>query len=179
MSLDAHAQLPFGFDNGATFSTCRSYRYRLWRSWGNRDHRCVFVGVNPSTADETTDDHTIRKCIGFAKRWEFGALDMVNLFAWCDADQRGLLAAPDPVGLENDCSILQVFDRASRIVFAWGRGKTAAVRKLIARRVQSEARMLYGCGRAERACLGVTKDGFPRHPLMLAYSTPCMPYGAP
>ena len=178
MSLDAHAQLPFGFDSGATFSPCRQYRYRLWRSWGNRDHRCVFVGVNPSTADETADDPTIRKCIGFAKRWEFGALDMVNLFAWRDTDQRGLLTAPDPVGLENDCRILQAFDGASRIVLAWGNGKTSAVRTLMTRRIQSEAQTLYGYGRAERGWFGETGDGFALHPLMLSYETPFVPLGA-
>jgi hypothetical protein len=43
---------PFGFDSGATLSADRRYRYRLWRCWGDRENRCVFVGLNPSTADE-------------------------------------------------------------------------------------------------------------------------------
>ncbi len=172
-----HDQLPFGFDDGATLSACRQYRYRLWRTWGDRDRRCVFVGVNPSTADEREDDPTIRKCVGFAKRWGFGAIDMVNLFAWRDTDQRGLLTAPNPVGIENDCRILQAFDGATRIVFAWGRGKTAPVRKIIRMRVAAESAMLR-YGRAERGCLGRTEDGFPRHPLMLAYETRFEPWPA-
>ncbi len=158
--------------SGATFSECGRYRYRLWRGWGNPEDRCVFVGVNPSTADDTTDDPTIRKCVGFARRWGYGALDMVNLFAWRDTDQRGLLHADDPVGEENDCRILQAFDGASRIVLAWGSGKTAAVRRLITARIQQEAQMLYGYRRVQRGTLGETADGFAKHPLMLAYTTP-------
>jgi hypothetical protein len=71
---------------GATFSKDRRYRYRLWRSWGDPELRCVFVGLNPSTADESNDDPTIRKCVGFAKLWGFGAVDVVNLFAFRSTD---------------------------------------------------------------------------------------------
>ena len=149
------------------------YRYRRWRAWGDTARRCVFVGVNPSTADAVDDDHTIRKCVGFASRWGFGALDMVNLFAWRSTDQRGLLMAQDPVGVENECRIMQAFDTASRIVLAWGSGKTAAVRSLIKGRIQREAQLLYGYRhRVERGMLGETADGFARHPLMLPYETP-------
>jgi hypothetical protein len=149
------------------------YRYRLWREWGDTSRRCVFVGVNPSTADAVDDDHTIRKCIGFAHRWGFGALDMVNLFAWRSTDQRGLLMAKDAVGVENDCRLLQAFDTASRIVLAWGSGKTAAVRRLIDNRVREESEMLHRYRPSvERVTLGETTDGAPRHPLMLAYETP-------
>lgn len=175
MSPESYAQASLSLDGGAVLSSCRQYRYRLWRTWGDRKKCCVFVGVNPSTADETENDPTIRKCIGFAKRWGFGAIEMVNLFAWRDTDQRGLLTASDPIGIENDCRILQAFDGASRIVLAWGSGKTAAVRKLITRRIGSEAAMLYSYGPAERGSFGETDDGFARHPLMLAYSTQFVP----
>lgn len=154
---------------GAVLSECRQYRYRLWREWGDVSKRVCFVGINPSTADEHDDDHTITKCIGFAKRWGFGALDMVNLFAWRSTDQRGLLEAADPIGVENDCRILQAFDQASRIVLAWGSGKTAAVRNLVHNRVRAEVAMLHTYGPAERGHFGLTYDGFPRHPLMLPY----------
>lgn len=41
----------------------------------------MFVGLNPSTADETEDDQTIRRCVGFAMDWGYGGLCMGNLFA--------------------------------------------------------------------------------------------------
>jgi hypothetical protein len=169
---------PTGMTKGAILSQENPrplYRYRLWRVWGDGNKRVVFVGINPSTADAKDDDPTIRKEIGFAQRWGFGALDKVNLFGWRDTDQCGLLEVPNPVGVENDCRILQALDHASLVVLCWGRGKTAAVRHLVDERVRREQHMLYHYGPAERVTLGTTDDGYPRHPLMLAYSTPLEP----
>ncbi len=161
--------LPLGFDSGATMSVDRLYRYRLWRSWGSREHRCVFVGLNPSTADEQRDDPTIRKCVGFAKRWGFGAIDMVNLFAWRSTDPTGLLTAPMPVGADNDAFLREAFDGAHRIVWAWGR-HTARVREMVRRRTRDA---WFSARRdCETGTLGLAQDGSPRHPLMLAYVTP-------
>lgn len=66
---------------GAQFSQCRKYRYALWRTWDDDSH-ITFIGLNPSTADETEDDPTIRRCIAYAKKWEFGGINMLNLFAF-------------------------------------------------------------------------------------------------
>lgn len=43
-------------NNGAIFSDDRKYRYVLWRSWDNEKPRVMFIGLNPSTANESTDD---------------------------------------------------------------------------------------------------------------------------
>jgi hypothetical protein len=160
-----------GMQRGAELSLDNLYRYRLWRVWGDGDRRCVFVGVNPSTADATKDDPTIRKCVGFAKRWGFGALDMVNLFAFRSTDQRVLCDLKDPVGPENADSLREVLDLASRVVWAWGSGKTPGVRRLIDAELERSSwyTMPNGC---EAGTLGRTKDGYPRHPLMLSYATP-------
>jgi hypothetical protein len=71
-------------ESGAEFSPCRTWRYALWRHWDWQGHaNCVmFVGMNPSTADELVNDKTISNCIGFAKRWGFGGIYMLNLFAF-------------------------------------------------------------------------------------------------
>lgn len=166
----ATALLPFGFESGATFSADRRYRYRLWRVWGDSEHRCVFVGLNPSTADETKDDPTIRKCIGFAKRWGFGAIDMVNLFAWRSTDPTGLISAyPAHVGPDNDEHLAGTFDAAHRIVWAWGR-HCSAVRRLVQERVAASDWFSVP-RKCEVGVLGRSQDGSPRHPLMLAYTT--------
>ncbi len=172
--MNEHALMAFGFDEGATFSACRRYRYRLWRSWGNREHRVVFVMLNPSTADESTNDPTIRKCIGFAKRWGFGALDVVNLFAWRSTDPRGLLETVDAVGPDNDEAIADAIGAAGLVVLAWG--KHPPVSKMIAARLAS---MWYPLGHRQVGTLGRNSDGSPRHPLMLAYATPFVVEGQP
>jgi hypothetical protein len=174
MRLDATALLPFGFDSGATFSKCRKYRYRLWRSWGDREHRIVFVGLNPSTADENVDDPTIRKCVGFAKRWGFGAIDMVNVFAWRSTDPNGLLSAtPNHVGPDNTETLDRAFNDAHRIVWCWGK-HSARVRRLV-QCAQQELGWFTTPKRCEVGTFGRMADGSPRHPLMLPYVTPFVP----
>lgn len=59
-------------NKGAMFSKCRKYRYVLWRIWDDDKPRVMFIGLNPSIAGAIIDDPTIRKVIGFAKRWGFG-----------------------------------------------------------------------------------------------------------
>jgi hypothetical protein len=169
-SLDLFTRMaPFGFDDGATFSEDRVYRYHLWRGWGDREHRCVFVGVNPSDADERDNDQTITKCVGFAKRWAFGALDMLNPFALVSTDVTGLLRHPDPIGPENDKYLEHVLANASRIVWAWGK-HPVRVRKLIRQRIES-AGWFAVPRHCEVGTLGHNGDGSPRHPLMLPYAT--------
>lgn len=56
----------------AILSVDRKYRYVLTRTWDETLPNIMFVGLNPSTADETTDDPTIRRCINFAKSWGYG-----------------------------------------------------------------------------------------------------------
>ena len=107
-------------DSGAKFSPCRTWRYLLWRTWGDPDRRAMFVGLNPSTADETQDDPTVRRCLGFARAWGFGGLMMTNLFGLRSTDPRGLLAVDDPVGPGNDAAILAQARRCPLVVLAWG-----------------------------------------------------------
>lgn len=181
----------FGSESGATLSTDRRYRYRLWRSWRTPPEdvskpvrpvvRCVFVGLNPSTADEQSDDQTIRKCVGFAKQWtaqadgpRFGAIDMVNLFAFRSTDPLGLLSADDPVGPDNDRILGSTFETAARIVFCWGQ-HPPKVRNLVRARIESAGwQELLGRFRIVRTLgtFGATASGAPRHPVMLAYATP-------
>lgn len=148
-------------------SDCGRYRYSLSRAWYQGDGRVVFVMLNPSTADGQFDDPTVRKCIGFAKRWGFEALDVVNLFAWRSTKPAGLLSAEDPVGYDNDDAIFRALARAQRVVWAWGK-HDARVRRLVARRIELWA-FDPPC---EQGTLGANGDGSPCHPLMLAYSTP-------
>jgi hypothetical protein len=113
-------QRPDGIRRSAVISECRRYRYDLTRSWAHGAGRVAFVGLNPSTADRSKDDATLRKCVGFAKRWGFSALHMLNMFAWRDRHPRGLLDAIDPVGPDNDATIVEIASRCDRVVLAWG-----------------------------------------------------------
>lgn len=141
------------------FSRDRAYRYVLWRVWANlaAPRYCAFVGLNPSTADEATDDPTIRRCIGFAKDWGYDALAMLNLFAFRATDPRDMKAADDPVGDDNDYWLAKIAAEAGIVVAAWG-NHGAHQNRAIAVRV-----LLPGLH-----CLRMTKAGHPEHPLYLA-----------
>ena len=139
----------------AAFSNDRKYRYALWRWWARRPF-AMFIGLNPSTADETNDDPTIRRCVGFASRWDYGGIIMTNLFAVRATDPREMMQDPEPIGPDNDTWILKLSKQAGIIIAAWGaRGghlhRDKAVCNLL----------------SNLKCLGITKDGYPRHPLYL------------
>lgn len=160
----------------AEISPCRRYRYRLSRSWG-MGPRVAWLMFNPSTADAFDDDHTIRKCVGFAKLWGFEGIDVINLFALRSTKPDALLEAVDPIGEDHMKHFAAVLRDASLLVCAWGCESTLAKMKRRGWR-QTD---LVGCIGAWRVnlpveCLGKSKSGNPYHPLMLAYDTPRQPF---
>lgn len=106
---------------GAKLSDDRLYRYGLWRKWDDRP-KVMFIGLNPSTADEVEDDPTIRRCIGFANSWGYGGIVVANLFGFRATDPTALQKATDPIGPENDEWLYRLADEAALVVGAWGNG---------------------------------------------------------
>src|SRR6266487_5248505 len=84
-----------GIEFGAVLDVSGIYRYSLWRAWSAYHPRIVFVLLNPSTADEQRNDPTIRRCMGFARTWNFGSVEVVNLFAYRATDCREFLKKDD------------------------------------------------------------------------------------
>jgi hypothetical protein len=151
----------------ARFSPCRRYRYELWRIWKETGVRyCMFIGLNPSTADETTDDPTIRRCIAFAKAWGYDGLCMTNLFALRATDPKVMKADPNPTGdLDNDLTLLELASKASVVIAAWGKdGKHLERDKDVIRLLPP----LH--------CLKLNKDGTPAHPLYLRSDLKPIPF---
>lgn len=170
------AELPL-----ATWSPCKKYRYTLRRTWRDaeeleRRRRVVtWILLNPSTADETTNDATIRRCIAFAQAWDFDELMIVNAYAWRSTDPRALLTVPDPVGPDNDAAILAACARAELIVCGWGRHLRAE------RQVALTTLLLPGYhaaqgGRWKLHALARNGDGSPSHPLRLPSSLQPQPF---
>jgi hypothetical protein len=143
---------------GAAFSRDRRYRYRLWRHWDQSRPAIAFCMLNPSTADARRDDPTIRRCIGFARGWGYGGIEVVNIFALRATDPRDLRSADDPIGPRNDAFMLRAA-ALSPVVIAWG--VHGALRDRGA-----NALRLFG-PRARLLVLGRTRSGAPRHPLYL------------
>ncbi|ESY72333.1 hypothetical protein X740_33330 [Mesorhizobium sp. LNHC221B00] len=176
---------------GAQLSRCGTYRYRLWREWRLHpepaqwsmwtDDRgkpvldgagaqlgdpkaCVFIMLNPSTADANDDDPTIRRCVGFARAWGYDRMEVLNLFAYRATDPRALLSLnhnDDPVGEGNQGAFDHVMTRdypVGKIICAWGAHGG---------HLGQDETALGWIGDRERFALGMTKDGHPKHPLYL------------
>ena len=145
----------------ALISLDGKYRYRLSREWDASADKMTFVMLNPSTADATLDDPTIRRCMGFARRDGFGGIYVVNLYAYRATDPKDMKRAIDPVGPDNDATLRFAFarsaDQGAPVIAAWGTHADP-------RRVR-EVRALMG--NADVYSLGVTKEGHPKHPLYI------------
>ena len=156
-------------EGNAQFSPCRRYRYSLRRNWIGGSGTVNFIGLNPSTADETLDDPTIRRCIGFAKLWGFESLVMLNLFAWRATNRKEIRRVSDPVGPDNDAALREHIIWPDRLtVAAWGTDGTHLGRA-------DTVRAMF----PELSCLRLTKDGHPEHPLYLPKDLTPAPYGPP
>jgi len=147
-------------------SPCGKYRYILWREWDPSKPHAVFVGLNPSTADGEKDDATIRRCVAFAKRWGYGALCMVNLFAFRATLPGHMLAAEEPIGLDNDKWLLQAVEGAGVVVAAWGPPGVHM------KRDRAVMQLLEG----KLSSLQLSKHGFPGHPLYLKADLTPVPF---
>ena len=152
-------------ERSAVLSPCRSYRYSLWRTWEGTSGYAMFVGLNPSTADETEDDPTIRRCIAYAKDWGYAGLCMTNLFAFRATRPSDMMAATDQIGPDNDRWLLDLGREAAVVVAAWGVHGAFVDRNLAVR--STLQRLHY---------LRQTKDGHPGHPLYLPKSLQPVPW---
>lgn len=150
--------------NGAIFSgDDRRFRYALWRRWNYSPKSLdalLFIGLNPSTANATRDDPTIRRLVNFAKSWGFGGLFVGNLFSLVSADPAVLLTdtSKELYGGPNDVAIKRMRELCSLVVVGWGEfGKrvgyrVAAVMDLVGEPVH---------------CIKMNQSGEPAHPLYL------------
>jgi hypothetical protein len=167
MGRESEQGLLFGLSD-AEFSPCRKWRYTLTRLWDREKPLVMFIGLNPSTADERKNDPPVRRCLGFSRDWEgYGGLLMTNIFAFRATDPKVMKAEKDPVGPENDKWLLHSADRAGIVVAAWG---THGVH----RDREDQIRLLFKGRRL--MCLGKTKAGHPKHPLYLPKETSLVPW---
>lgn len=154
--------------------------YRLWleRDLGSIIPACVFIMLNPSTADDRVDDPTLRRCQHFARRLGCGRLIVVNLFTLRSTEPEGLMAVPDPVGPGADEAICAAMVAVSKrhypqpgagyIIAGWGAScptpRKAERIKFVIDTADKYRRRIY--------CFGRTATGEPRHPLYIRNDEP-------
>lgn len=153
--------------SSAVISSCGQYRYTLRRTIQPHGFNACVIMVNPSTADATANDATIRKLMGFGKRFQWGEMTVVNKFAYRATDVKQLRVAAKPIGLLNDGHILEAMLLANIIVVAWG-----SLGKLPPALQQRWRSIVALAGALDKPlyCLGTCDDGHPKHPVMLSYA---------
>ncbi len=145
----------FPDDSGAIFSKDRKYRYVLWRKWDNNKPMVMFIGLNPSTANEDEPDNTIIRISKFTKAWGYGGFYMLNLFTFITTYPKELKNSKN----SKQVSIwyLKKYAKMSEmIVFAWGEFKEA-------REFSKQVIEMF----PDAYCLFKNHDGSPRHPLYI------------
>lgn len=140
-------------EKGAVLSTCGNYRYLLTRRWADGD-TVTWIMLNPSTADASIDDPTIRRCIGFSKEWGYAALRVVNLYAYRATKPEALKAVADPIGPDHAVHFMGALHASALVVAAWGACKHAKIDHV--KHILTNTLV---------HCLGVTANGSPKHPL--------------
>ncbi len=149
--------------SSASFSSCKGYRWNLSRYINDTRKTLIFIGLNPSLANNSKNDPTLRRLIGFAELWEYGTLVVVNLFARITKSPKFLASCNDPVGWKNDVELnkrLNYWETndSCDLWIGWGiNGRLMNRDKLILKRIKESSKKPY--------VIGLTKDGCPRHPL--------------
>ena len=139
------------------------YRYTLSRTWDERKPRWLWVCLNPLPEDPYKPSLLTSRLTSFTTDGGGGGWFLAHLYAWRASKPEDLFMMPEAqrIGPRNDLSLLEFAQDAQkyqgRIVAAWGahpkaRGRSAEVLKILRR-----YRTVH--------CLGLTKAGFPRHPL--------------
>lgn len=155
---------------GATFSEDRKRRFELVRDWrdeiGAPDKTMLVVGLNPSKAGENDDDPTVRKTVGFGRRWGFGRVVLVNLNPIVSTDPWAL-PPWSGIDMENLAIIQRWLKESALVVAAWGSQPRAICRTIaLAELVYS----LRAIAPVTLYCIGTTKNGDPLHPSRAPYT---------
>jgi hypothetical protein len=158
-------------EKGAIFGPGRVHRYWLWRSWDKTKKPLVFIGLNPSTADEVKNDPTVERMERRARAMGYGGLIVVNIFAFRATDPMDMIdsaeAGIDVIGRDNDMAIVKAAIASGTIVCGWGSHGTLCERGRIVKNLLIDS---FSSGEGVTH-LGLTKNGQPKHPLYIGYKT--------
>ena len=151
--------------SNAILSSDRKYRYVLERAWDESLPKAMFIGLNPSMANETKDDPTVKRLITFAKSLNYDGFYLLNLFAYRSTQPENLWKVKNPIGNTNDDYILEYSNLSDMVIACWGNKGTYKNRS---KEVSDLLNQLH--------CFGKNKTGQPKHPLYLKRTASIVPY---
>lgn len=161
-------------DGGAYFSPCGRHRHLLWRFWKDgvtRPGFVLWIGMNPSTADASVDDPTVKKERKFTKRWGYGGYVKANVMDYRATDQKRLMDPGIVPCTDHNLEVIaEIAAQAELVVLAFG-----SPHKKLHRHGENVVKLLHGLGKPMH-CLALTKEGLPGHPLYLKDTSELMPF---
>ncbi len=171
-------------DSQAKFNSSGQYRWSLQRRISRSSRKIIFIGLNPSNADVSRDDATLRRITGFCRCWGYGILVVANLFARVSTTPQFLKRCNEPIGQCNDKELLGFFLKWSKsplwdIWLGWGANGSLFNRNV---EVMSLMKSFWDKRTSEfpkasgPLTLGVTLNGHPCHPLYLPTSSVLKPF---
>ncbi len=144
----------------AGISSCGLFRYWLYRCWDPSKKIVIFVMMNPSTADHTSNDATICKVIRYAIKWGYGGVLVLNIYAIRSRDQTQIKGR---IGSRNNWWLKIMFNFARRkrikVICAWGVNHKSR---------GDDVRTIAAVAQVRLWCLRSSKNGEPCHPLYLS-----------
>lgn len=157
---------------GAEFSKCRKYRFALWRIWDKSKPLIMFIGLNPSTANETEPDNTIKSVTRISTTLGYGGFYMMNCFPFVSTDPDALKDYDKEVFSQqqfflNNQKLKEVGAICKDVVFAWGGFEVVKEFKR-----DKELMQIFPDAKA----LILNKDGSPRHPLYISAKQKLIPF---
>ncbi len=171
-TLFGYAMTVMPMNSWANISECKKYRYELFRGWDITKPAIMFIMLNPSKADATENDPTIRRCINFAKSWGYGGLFVCNLFAYRATNPSELLNTVDnPESEANILYLKKTIALADKVICAWGNSpiiKKKHIPENIGKLIFANTHKCYH--------LGLSNNGTPKHPLYLKSTTTPIPF---
>lgn len=160
----------------AVISDCGKYRYRLEREVDMSGPVYAYFGINPSTADASVNDATVRKWIGFTKVFGGSRFIVGNVFAYRATDVKALGVVADPFGDDIGDHTTDIINAADILVPCWG--NTSKVPPQLRGAFDILLDALVSSGKPVRH-FGLTNSGDPKHSLMLGYNTPLIDWSTP
>ena len=151
------------------FDHMARHRYRLSVTWETGKPECLFVMLNPSTADAGKPDATLYQCMNIAKRQGFGSLEVVNLYSLRTKSPQVLFASDERHHPQNDRHLADAIGNARQVIVAWGQhGGREGRDQVVLNRIREAGKTPY--------CLETTRNGMPKHPLFLKSDTPLIEF---
>jgi hypothetical protein len=145
------------YPQGAKFSALRNRRYILWRIWDGELPLVLFIGINPSIADEFRNDQTIGKLIRVVKSWDYGGFFIGNLSSKISNNPKEI-RDPDSVYTFDNEYLIKAEEISEAVIFIWGNEGKRFLPRI------DQIRSLFPVG----YCFKQNANGHPCHPLYLA-----------